>query len=227
MEKPTAAAVKNGAGNGARFSVGRIRDLLSPLNLHWVGVGLLVLVNVYLVAQMLFLWHASSNYSADAMAAQRTELRLAGVNVQPLRGLDAKLATATGEADRFSRERLPAKDSEVLAELGELTKKANVRLTGAQYVPAVVLAGSAGELTEMKIDARLSGDYRPLVVFLNSLERDKMFFVIDSVTLTGQESGTVNLRLGLTTYLRGGEPAETRTGAEATAPAAAKGGQGR
>ena len=227
MEKPMTAArngTANGAGNGAKFSMGRIRDLLSPLNLHWAGVGLLVLVNLYLIAQMIFLWHASGNYSADAMAAQRTELRLAGVNVQPLRGLDAKLATATAEADRFSRDRLPAKDSEVLAELGELTKKANVRLTGAQYVPAVVLAGSAGELTEMKIDARLSGDYRPLVVFLNSLERDKMFFVIDSVTLTGQESGTVNLRLGLTTYLRGGVPAAEAEGAGA---ASQKGGQGQ
>ena len=55
----------------------------------------------------------------------------------------------------------------------------------------------------MEIDARLSGDYRPLVQFINSLERDKMFFVINGVTLTGQQTGTVNLRLRLTTYLRG------------------------
>ena len=84
---------------------------------------------------------------------------------------------------------------------------------GAQYVPATVLAGSSGELTEMKIDARLSGDYRPLVLLLNSLERDKMFFVINGVTLTGQQSGTVNLRLRLTTYLRGGMPARIRSDA--------------
>ncbi len=52
------------------------------------------------------------------------------------------------------------------------------------------------------MDARLSGDYRPLVEFLNALERDKSFFLIDGVGLTGQQSGTVNLRLRLTTYLR-------------------------
>jgi hypothetical protein len=84
-----------------------------------------------------------------------------------------------------------------------LTKKAGVRFTGAQYVPEPVLAGSAGELTEVRIDARLSGDYRPLVQFINSLERDKMFFAIKGVTLTGQQTGTVNLRLRLTTYLPG------------------------
>jgi hypothetical protein len=217
-----AAKPKTAAKNGA----GRARDLLRPLNLHWAGVGLLALVNVYLIAQMGFLWHASSNYSADAMTQQRKELRLAGAAAEPLRGLDAKLATATGEADRFSRERLPAKDSEVVAELGALTKKAGVRLVGATYVPAPVLAGSAGELTELRIDARLAGDYRPLVQLINALERDKMVFVIDGVTLNGQQSGTVNLRLRLTTYLRGGAAAEPAA-AETAAAGAAAGGQGQ
>ena len=75
------------------------------------------------------------------------------------------------------------------------------------------LPGSAGELTEVRIDATLSGDYRPLVQFINSLERDKLFFVIHRETLTGQQSGTVNLRLGLTTYERGAG-AGARTAAE-------------
>jgi hypothetical protein len=224
-QKPKAAA-KNDAASGVRNGAGRVRDLLRPLNLHWAGVGLLALVNMYLIAQMIFLWHASSNYSADAMKQQRNELRLAGAAAEPLRGLDAKLATATEEADRFSRDRLPARDSEVVAELGALTKKAGVRLVGATYVPAPVLAGSTGELTELRIDARLAGDYRPLVLLLNSLERDKMFFVIDGVTLNGQQSGTVNLRLRLTTYLRGGAAAELAA-AETAAAGPAAGGQGR
>ena len=59
------------------------------------------------------------------------------------------------------------------------------------------------ELTEVRIDATLSGDYRPLVQFINSIERDKLFFVINTVTLNGQQSGTVNLRLGMKTYEQG------------------------
>jgi hypothetical protein len=71
----------------------------------------------------------------------------------------------------------------------------------------------------VRIDASLSGDYRPLVELINSLERDKTFFVINTMTLTGQQTGTVSLRLGLTTYLRGGamgaapSPAGSATGA--------------
>jgi hypothetical protein len=72
------------------------------------------------------------------------------------------------------------------------------------------------------MDASLSGDYRPLVLFVNALERDKMFFLITGVTLTGQQSGTVGLRVRLTTYLRsavGTENAE-KSGDEADGDAA-------
>jgi type IV pilus assembly protein PilO len=70
------------------------------------------------------------------------------------------------------------------------------------------------------------------VLFVNSLERDKMFFVITGVTLTGQQSGTVGLRVRLTTYLRspvgteGSEKTEAAAGAgEGATQAVAAGGQ--
>ncbi len=196
------------------------RALLSPLNLHWAGVCLLALVNLYLLAQMGLLFQSASNRDAAAMAQQRIALKTAEIAALPLRGLDAKLARATTEADKFYRQRLPASDSEVAAELGLLTKNQAVRLTRAQYMHAPVLAGSAGQLMEVRIDASLSGDYRPLVEFINSLERDKMFFVILGQTLTGQQSGTVNLRVRLTTYENGDVAQDTPTPAPAESLAA-------
>jgi hypothetical protein len=190
------------------------RAWLSPLNLHFAGVGLLVLINVYLLVHMAFLWQQAASNDANAVAQQRVALKSAQVAAEPLRGLDAKLEQATAEADKFDRQRLPATDSEVLAELGALTKKQNIRYTRGAYTHKAVLAGSAGELTQVQIDASLSGDYRPLVEFINSLERDKMFFVISGVTLTGQQTGTVNLRLALTTYLRGRVPEDESLAAE-------------
>jgi len=178
------------------------RALLRPLNLHWAGVALVALINLYLLVQIGLLWRASGKHNADAISQQTIALRTEEAAALPLRGLDAKLARSTDEADRFSRERLPASDSEVAAELGALTKKQAVRLTRAQYMHAPVLVGSAAELTEVRIEATLTGDYRPLVEFINSVERDKMFFVIRSQTLTGQQSGTVNLRVRLVTYER-------------------------
>jgi hypothetical protein len=197
---------KNGVGSPSNWA--------TPLNLHWAALGLLVLLNVYLLVHMFVLWHLANSVNAAAMDQQRTELRIATVAVQPLRGLDDKLSIATTASNTFYTERLPRSYSEVASELGALTRKAGVKLTGAQYTPATVLPNSPGQLTEVDIDSRLSGDYRPLMLFLNSLERDKTFFVIRAVTFNGQQSGTVNLRLRLSTYLRGGPP----HAAETTAP---------
>jgi type IV pilus assembly protein PilO len=207
-------------------AAGPKRDWLTPLNLHWAGVGLLVLVNLYILLQMGLLWHSANTRDADAMSAQRVQLKAAEVAVKPLRGLDAKLSTATAESDRFYRERLPVSEAEMLADLGALTRKAGVRLVRVSYVHGQVLQGSQGELTEVRMDATLSGDYRPLVLMLNSLERDRKFFVINAVQLNGQQTGNVSLRLRLTTYLRPvgllgpavDAPAETKTGTAEGSP---------
>jgi hypothetical protein len=155
-------------------------------------------------------------------------MKTAEIAKKPLEGLDAKLAQATADADKFSERRLPFAYSQVAGELGALAKKQGVKLTRVQYSEAPVLEGGAGALTEVRMDASLSGDYRPLVVFINGLERNKMFFLITGVTLTGQQSGTVGLRLRLTTYLRapiGAEKsqktAEDAVGSDAAGPDAA------
>jgi type IV pilus assembly protein PilO len=51
------------------------------------------------------------------------------------------------------------------------------------------------------MDASLSGEYAPLMHFINGLERSKTFFLINGLTLTGSQGGLVNLRLRLVTYL--------------------------
>ena len=212
--KPNGAATENAEGRG----------WLTPLRLHWLGVALLLGVNTFLLMRLGILWNAASSHSAEAIAQQRVQLKAADAAAVPLRGVDAKVAKSTADADRFYRERLPLVQSQVVAELGELAKRNNVRMTRATYAQAVVLAGTANELTEEKIDASLSGDYRPLMLFLNALERDKTFFVIDGVTLNGQQTGLVNLRLGLTTYLRGGAEAAATGSSNATASATGAGG---
>jgi type IV pilus assembly protein PilO len=180
----------------------RMRGLLTLLNLHFAGVILLGLVNLYLLANMAFAWRQASSQNEAALADQTVAMKTAEIAKKPLEGLDEKLTQATKDSDSFSKRRLPFAYSQVAAELGALTKKQGVKLTRVQYAEAPVLSGTAGAVTEVRMDASLSGDYRPLVLFINSLERDKMFFMIQALTLTGQQSGTVGLRLRLTSYLR-------------------------
>jgi type IV pilus assembly protein PilO len=193
-EKRRTVAAKEWAEKARR--VGTLR------NLHIAGVVVLGLVNLYLLVHMAFAWRAANSDNAAALADQTIAMETAKIARQPLEGLDEKLAQATKDSDKFYKQRLPFADSEVAGELGTLAKKQGVKLIRVQYAHSLVLPGMAGELTEARMDASLSGDYRPLVLFVNSLERDKMFFLITGVTLTGQQSGTVGLRVRLTTYLR-------------------------
>ena len=198
----------------------RARSLLTAVNLHYAGVAALLVVVLYMVMHLLFLSSALRDHNADALDHQQVLLKTARLQAQPLRGLDGKIAASTQDANVFYADRLPYAYSEVLAELGHLTQKTNVRLANVQYAQAPMLSGDYA-LTELHMDASVSGDYRPVVEFINSLERDKMFFLVNGISLSGQQTGTVNLRIRLTTYLRA---PNTKEAASQTQPAAAPAG---
>jgi hypothetical protein len=200
----------------------RTRGWLNAVNLHWAGVAVLALVCLYLIVKMGLAWKLANSQDAEALAQQRVQLTVAQYAAKPLEGLDVKLTKASEQADKFYMERLPIGYSEIATELGALKNASNVRLSRLGY--SQPLAGGAagtdkamaligpdrfgGKLTEVQMDASLTGDYRALIKFINGMERDKVFFLINGVTLTGQQSGQVSLRLRLTTYLRGLVPAD-------------------
>jgi hypothetical protein len=204
-------ATRTTVAQGVQGVSERARVLLTQLNLYYAGIALLVLVNLYLLVQMGFAWKTASSQNAVALDQQTVAMKAAEIATKPLEGLDGKLVKATADSDQFYTKRLPVAYSEVLAELGSLTKQQRVKMTRGQYSYSPVLDNAVGALTEVRMDESFNGDYRPLVLFINSLERDKMFFLIRGVTLTGQQSGTVGLRLSLTTYLRPGRDAGPTT----------------
>lgn len=197
----------------------RAQGLVTPLNLHWAAVALLGLVNVYLILHMVVAWRTASSQDADALSAQQVKLTSARIAAQPLQGLDGKLRMASLASDRFSLERLPVSYSEVASEMGRLAKTNAVRLTRATYTQTPVDGDAAGQLTQVQIDAGLSGDYRGLMLFLNGLERNRVFFLISGVTLTGQQSGVVNLRIRIVTYIRGSGSPEDLASVQIAPPA--------
>lgn len=195
----------------------KTRGALTALNLHFAGLAVLALLNVYLLVHMAYLWQTAHSQNAEALAQQGIQLKTAQIAAAPLEGLDDKLAGSTDEADSFYRRRLPYAYSQAYAELGRLATKYNAKLTRVSYAyTPLYLNGTQStsqdpSLTEIRMDASLTGDYKPLVQLINEIERDRTFFLISAVTLTGQQSGTVSLRLKVTSYLRpieGDEKAE-------------------
>src|SRR5271154_4261947 len=165
LTRPAAGGEAGRAGAAGASRLQQVRALITPLNLHFAGVGVLVLVNLYLLIHLGIAWSVAHRQDADAMAQQRVQLKTAQIAALPLQGLDGKLAKSTEQADGFYRRRLPYAESQVLHELGALAKQENVRLQGVQYLHFPVPEDAS--LMGLQMDARLSGDYRPLVELVN------------------------------------------------------------
>ena len=137
----------------------------------------------------------------ERLDQQWKELQQKTREVEPLRGLDKKIPVAQHQIEQFYAQRLPAQDSAISADLGKLATQSGVRLGGVKYT---VKDPEPMGVRRMEIEADLAGDYLQLVRFINALERDQMFFLVNSVGLGGEQAGVVKLQIKLETYLKTG-----------------------
>ena len=141
--------------------------------------------------------------SGDARKQQMqqlsTELRQKTRQVEPLRGLDKKVVLAKQEIDDFYRDRLPTRESAVSEEMGKLAAQNGVKILQAKYDTQ---EPEAVGLSPFQVEAACQGNYLQLGKFINALERDKTFFIVNSVVLGDAQNGTVKLQLKLETFLK-------------------------
>jgi Tfp pilus assembly protein PilO len=172
--------------------------LASPLTWHYAGFAVMVVLVIGLAIRLGLDWAATNGHSNDALAGKQVELTALNLQTAPLRGLEKRVAASRAEMKSFYDKRIPPNYSSIATRIGELQVKSGVRLSRVQYTQ-----GQAGsDLTEISMDAGISGDYPSIMRFVNSLERDQTFFVIRAMALTGQQGGLVNLRLRVSTWLR-------------------------
>jgi hypothetical protein len=198
-----------------------LRRWFTILNLHLAGAAVLAVLVLVLAVKAALAIHAAG--AMDSAGYQQKQIRYVQLHAQMahLQGLPQKVDEARDDESHFYDTRIAPNYSTVLQELGAAAIKNQVRLSRAQYTPSPEIDG----LTEVRIDAGLSGDYTPMMRFINDLERDKnhVFFIIDGLTFTGQQGGLVNLRLRLSTFLQAGAtdlPPADDTGAQAETVAA-------
>jgi type IV pilus assembly protein PilO len=176
------------------------RRFSTALNLHLAAVAVLLGAVLFLGTKALIAVHEAG--AAQTASFEQEQIRYAQLQAQlaHLQGLPEKVEQARGDAIAFYAKRIAPNYSTVATELGELEVKNQVRMTRASYTGVPAIDG----LLEVRIDANLSGDYAPLMHFINDLEGDKnhVFFIINGITLTGQQGGLVSLRLRMTTYLQ-------------------------
>jgi hypothetical protein len=198
-----------------------LRRWFTVLNLHLAGAAALVVLVLVLAIKAALAVHAAG--ALDSQSYQQDQIRYVELHAQMahLQGLPQKVNQARDDAGHFYDARIASNYSTIAEQLGSAAVKNQVRLSNTRYAPAAAIEG----LTEVRIDASLSGDYTPMMHFINDLERDKnhVFFITDGLTFTGQQGGLVNLRLRLSTFLQAGAtdlpPAEGSAADEAHAAA--------
>jgi Tfp pilus assembly protein PilO len=170
----------------------------SPLTWHIAGFFLLLALAVAMAVRLGLDWAVMDSHSTEVLAGKQIQLRALEIQTAPLRGLDQRVEKTREQLEDFYQKRIPPNYSSIDARITELYVASGVRLTRVQYTQGAPGPG----LTEISMDASISGNYPAIMRFINSLERDPMFLIIRAMAFTGQQGGLVNLRLRVSTWLR-------------------------
>ncbi len=166
-----------------------------------VAIGTMLAADVVAVAVLFSPLVGSAASRRLQINELRAELTKKTREVEPLRGMDKKIVLAKGQISGFYKDRFAATDSDLANGLGKLAAENGIGIQQAKYteedpeVSGVIPVG---------IELSFSGDYLQLVRFINTLERSKLFFAVDSVDLAGESTGPVKLQITIHSYLRSG-----------------------
>jgi type IV pilus assembly protein PilO len=143
----------------------------------------------------------STNSRRQELNQLWSELQAKTRQVEPLTNLPQKVVTAHNQITDFYKRRFPAQNSQIASEFGKLAAADGVTIEQAKYKTKDV---GPGKLQPVEMEADLAGSYVALARFINALERDDMFFIINGVSLGGEAQGPVKLKVKLETYLKVG-----------------------
>ena len=164
-----------------------------------IAISAMLVVDAIAVALLISPLIGSARSRKDESQRLWRELQLKTRQVEPLKNIDEKIIEARKQIDEFYEKRFPAQNSSIYEELGKLAGQSGVKIGAIKYKaedPEPV------GLRPIEIEADFTGDYLQLMRFINSLERDPVFFIVDSVQLGGEQGGLVRLQLKLETYLK-------------------------
>lgn len=166
-------------------------------------VTLAVLAGVDLLAAVLYFSPLVGSTESRQMEKNQLQAELTAKThqVAPLKDLPQKINIAKGQISDFYRNRFASQNSQIYTELGKVAAANSVKIDQVRYKPADTTSNG---LLPIEMEADLSGSYASLAHFINAIERDEMFFVINSVTLGGEPQGAVKLSVKLEAYLKVG-----------------------
>jgi Type II secretion system (T2SS), protein M subtype b len=166
------------------------------------ALGVLLLLNAVLA---FFLFRSPGLTASERhkeVARLESAQRTAESRVQHLMELKKKVQDATNNEQKFSQANFLSRSSAfsaMLTNLEQLASANHLQPTSATYH----LDQGDNKLgwTDVELSFEVDGDYPNLVRFLNQLEQSKLFWIIESLDVSGQQGSKVRLNLQAATYL--------------------------
>ncbi len=165
-------------------------------------IGILLGVDLVAAVALFSPLIGSTNSRRQELNQLWADLQAKTRQAEPLRNMPHRVELAKDQISEFYS-RFPSEYSQILTEFGKLAVSDGVTIEGVKYKPSDT---DNSHLQLIEMDADLAGNYVSLAKFINALERDEMFFTIDSVELGGEQQGPVKLKIKLETYLKTGTP---------------------
>jgi len=168
--------------------------------------GLAVLLAVD-IALMYFNSKLSSpeNDRQRILTAQSRQLAMVKADVERAAKIRATIPDMLKRFDQFEGALLPASTgfSVVSQEMDEYARDTHLIKEDVKWREKDV---PGRKLTELHLDASVSGDYNGIVSFLNRLQRSKNVYIVDSLSVDTSDSnrgpGALRVSLHLRTYFR-------------------------
>lgn len=169
-----------------------------------LGLALLIAADIALGA---YTWNlASAQAAQQEMALMMRNRDLLKKDIQRAREIRSHIPAIQKDCDAFEHSLFPESTaySEISAELDSLAGKSGLHLDSRALKPKVV---KGYDLTELDIDAQVTGDYRGVVQFLNSLQRSTNYYAVEGLTARSQArslaaKGHLQVTVHLKTYFR-------------------------
>jgi type IV pilus assembly protein PilO len=168
-------------------------------------MAILIGINVFLVAALAFFLVRGNNALEEEFQALHQQVVERKASVVPPQTVENRVKEAREQIAHFYEDRFPNSSAAIFENLGKLATENHVRLNQANYAQVADIENPAPGLRQVAITANLNGDYAQAMKFINALERDKMFFTVDSVVLGGDNTGgQVRLNIRIATFMREG-----------------------
>jgi len=145
------------------------------------------------------LWPSSNGPSPAQLQEQYNSLKLEVASWQ--KNNPEKVRS---DLKRLYADDVPARWSEISQRMTKLFQATGVSAPGIHYEFATEerSAPTLPGVQQIKIDTTVTGEYSKVASFINALEQDKTFFIINRISLSGQEAGAVSLSISINAFLK-------------------------